>query len=105
MKKLFLFFILYFLLSTFYSNSQVVFNRIDSLYYGPTMRNVIAQDSAYFSVGGSIIDNIVGVVTRKYDLNAEAIETKYYADSMFWYHGIENSLKETKTRQLYSWRE
>jgi hypothetical protein len=89
--------IIYFLLSTFYSNSQVVFNKIDSLYYGPNIRNVIVQDSAYFSVGGSLIDNIAGVVTCKSDLYGEIIETQYFGDSMFWYHGVENSLKETGT--------
>ena len=78
------------------SFSQVVFNRIDSLYSGPTMRNVVIQNDGYISVGGSS-DSILGVVVRKNDLYGEIVYTKYYGDTIQWYHGVENSLKATGT--------
>ena len=95
MKKLLFTFSLF--LFTFYSYSQIVFNKIDTLYYHPTTRNLVIQNNNYFSVGGSSIDNILGVTPCKYDLNGNLIEAKYYADTIDWLHGIENSLTETGT--------
>ena len=92
-----LLFTFYFLLSTYYVNAQVIFNNADSIYHGPTMRNVIIHNNNYYTIGGSSINNILGIVVNKFNLDGEIIETKYYADTCQWYHGAENSLQATGT--------
>ncbi len=82
---------------TYYVNAQVIFNNADSIYHGPTMRNVIIHNNNYYTIGGSSINNILGIVVNKFNLDGEIIETKYYADTCQWYHGAENSLQATGT--------
>ncbi len=82
----------------FNSFSQIKFNKTDSCFYGPNMRNVIIQDDNYYSSGGCYNNNVMGIVFNKYDLLGNLIESKYLTgDTLEWADGRENSLRETNT--------
>jgi len=89
-----------FVILTTNANSQIKFNVTDSCMDGPTIRNIVAQSDNYYSVGGSstgIFPDILGVVVNHFGLNGGLQNIKYFADTIDWYHGVENSLKETGT--------
>ena len=88
----------YFLLVTFYSFSQEQFNNTYGNVTFPNIRNVIIQDSNYFSSGGCVVDDTMKIVFNKYDLLGNLIESTFLTgDTLEWADGAENSLKETGT--------
>jgi hypothetical protein len=88
--------IIYILFSTnLYSQEQ--FNKIDTLYNGPTMRNIVIQDNFYYTVGGSTLDGRLGIAICWHNNIGEFLNFKYYSDTISSFHGAENSLKETNT--------
>ena len=87
----------FFLFLAYFSFSQVQFNKTDTLFSGPTMRNIVIQGNNYFTVGGSSLDGKLRIVICKFDNFGELLSAKYYLDTITWFHGIEGSLKETET--------
>jgi hypothetical protein len=87
----------YILISVLFSlniYSQEQFNKTYGYFDQAVLRNIIAQDTRYISVGGAY--TYTDIIINIYSLIGDTTITKEYGnDTTGWFHGAENSLQQT----------